>query len=335
MVGCLLFVVFVSDVLFLDVLFDSGWCSVTPIVTCHLITGCTSEFHFCSQPQNPRVICSLQTKARVIYSCLKKQVSTIQSFPANLGEAELRAGQLALARRRGGKVQRSRPGLRQPLRWVHPQAQVHFLAQIHLLDLYKLPFSCPNTNNIPWPLKFAHLQTLRGLRPWVSCPAGTYSEVPPYSGVLFEEMQLTGEKSVVRPTACWFLLAILINTPSLDLGQFVISHSQVEYNIKKEVEEAVVSSVQDWYNFILDKMPIESNRAMRVKNLTNLTNILGQDLREGCNASHDQFQASLNVNYKQLCFRQCLMTWMMVSFRCLQRAFFLTQICTEESFDFS
>jgi len=80
-------------------------------------------------------------------------------------------------------------------------------------------------------------------------------------------------------------------------------NSQVEYNIKKEVEEAVVSSVQDWYNFILDKMPIETNRAMRIKNLTNLASILGQDLREGCNASHDQFQASLDVNYKQLCFR--------------------------------
>ena len=65
-----------------------------------------------------------------------------------------------------------------------------------------------------------------------------------------------------------------------------------------------MSSVQDWYNFILDKMPIESNRAMRIKNLTNLASILGQDLREGCNASHDQFQSSLSVNYKQLCFRQ-------------------------------
>ena len=80
----------------------------------------------------------------------------------------------------------------------------------------------------------------------------------------------------------------------------------------------MVSSVQDWYNFILDKMPIESNRAMRIKNLTNLASILGQDLREGCNASHDQFQSSLSVNYKQLCFRQAnseiLMLVVMVSF---------------------
>ena len=30
------------------------------------------------------------------------------------------------------------------------------------------------------------------------------------------------------------------------------------------------------YNFILDKMPIETNRAMRIKNLTNLASILGQ-----------------------------------------------------------
>ena len=50
-------------------------------------------------------------------------------------------------------------------------------------------------------------------------------------------------------------------------------------------------------------MPIESNRAMRIKNLTNLANILGQDLKEGCSASHEQFLSSLNVNYKQLCFR--------------------------------
>ena len=79
-----------------------------------------------------------------------------------------------------------------------------------------------------------------------------------------------------------------------------------------------MSSVQDWYNFILDKMPIESNRAMRIKNLTNLASILGQDLREGCNASHEQFQSSLSVNYKQLCFRQAnseiLMLVVMVSF---------------------
>ena len=52
-------------------------------------------------------------------------------------------------------------------------------------------------------------------------------------------------------------------------------NNEVDCNIKEQVEEAVVNSVEDWYNFILDKMPIESNRAMRIKNLTNLANILG------------------------------------------------------------
>ena len=81
----------------------------------------------------------------------------------------------------------------------------------------------------------------------------------------------------------------------------------------------MINSVEDWYNFILDKMPIESNRAMRIKNLTNLANILGknqpslrmikqnfiegQDLREGCESSHTQFKESLNINYRQLCYR--------------------------------
>ena len=32
----------------------------------------------------------------------------------------------------------------------------------------------------------------------------------------------------------------------------------------------------------INKLPIESNRAMRIKNPTSLASILGQDLREGC-----------------------------------------------------
>ncbi len=86
-------------------------------------------------------------------------------------------------------------------------------------------------------------------------------------------------------------------------GAFSKSNSEVDCDIKQQVEDAVISSVEDWYNFILDKMPIESNRVMRVKNLTNLANILGQDLREGCHNSHNQFAEFVDVNYRQLCFR--------------------------------
>jgi len=86
-------------------------------------------------------------------------------------------------------------------------------------------------------------------------------------------------------------------------GMLSKCNNEIDCNIKEQVEEAVVNSVEDWYNFILDKMPIESNRAMRIKNLTNLANILGQDLREGCESSHNQFKESLNVNYRQLCYR--------------------------------
>ena len=60
------------------------------------------------------------------------------------------------------------------------------------------------------------------------------------------------------------------------------------------MESAVSNSVEDWYNFIMDKMPYDTNRTMRVKNLTNLANILGQDLREGCEKSHEQFQVIVN-----------------------------------------
>ena len=102
-------------------------------------------------------------------------------------------------------------------------------------------------------------------------------------------------------------------------GTLAKCNNEVDCNIKDQVEEAVINSVEDWYNFILDKMPIESNRAMRIKNLTNLANILGknqsslkmikqdliegQDLREGCESSHTQFKESLNINYRQLCYR--------------------------------
>ena len=59
-------------------------------------------------------------------------------------------------------------------------------------------------------------------------------------------------------------------------GAFIKSNIEFDCDIKQQVEDAVISSVEDWYNFILDKMPIESNRVVRVKNLTNLANILGQ-----------------------------------------------------------
>ena len=49
------------------------------------------------------------------------------------------------------------------------------------------------------------------------------------------------------------------------------------------------------YNYILDKMPIESNRLMRVKNLTNLANILGQDLSQGAAQAHTLFQVVRGV----------------------------------------
>ena len=44
------------------------------------------------------------------------------------------------------------------------------------------------------------------------------------------------------------------------------------------------------YNYILEKMPIEANRLMRIKNLTNLANILGQDLRIGADPQHNLFK---------------------------------------------
>lgn len=84
---------------------------------------------------------------------------------------------------------------------------------------------------------------------------------------------------------------------------FSRTNSEVDCDIKQQVEAAVISSVEDWYNFILDKMPIESNRVMRVKNLTNLANILGQDLREGCERSHNMFKDFVSINYRQLCYR--------------------------------
>jgi len=72
--------------------------------------------------------------------------------------------------------------------------------------------------------------------------------------------------------------------------------------LRVQIEEAVRTSIQDWYNYILDKMPIENNRLMRIKNLTNLANILGQDLIEGSTKSHNLFKESMNLNYKKICF---------------------------------
>jgi len=75
-----------------------------------------------------------------------------------------------------------------------------------------------------------------------------------------------------------------------------------DLDLRSQVEVAISTSLQDWYNYILDKMPIENNRLMRIKNLTNLSNILGQDLKEGSTPAHNIFQDSLGIDYKRICF---------------------------------
>ena len=46
-----------------------------------------------------------------------------------------------------------------------------------------------------------------------------------------------------------------------------------------QVQIALISSLEDWYNVILDKMPLETNRLLKLKNITEMVNFFTNDLK--------------------------------------------------------
>ena len=69
-----------------------------------------------------------------------------------------------------------------------------------------------------------------------------------------------------------------------------------------QVQMATIASLEEWYNFWLDKMPLETNRLMKLKNITELTNCFTDDLKDTCAKLRKIFTDNLGMDYSKLAY---------------------------------
>ena len=65
---------------------------------------------------------------------------------------------------------------------------------------------------------------------------------------------------------------------------------------------ATIASLEEWYNFILDKMPLETNRLLKLKNVTEIIHYFTNDLKEPCAKFHKSFIENLGLDYSKLAY---------------------------------
>ena len=73
-------------------------------------------------------------------------------------------------------------------------------------------------------------------------------------------------------------------------------------NLTMQVQLALVGSLEDWYNFIHDKMPLETNRLLKLKNITEMVHFFTNDLKTTCAQNQPHFQEALALDYSKLAF---------------------------------
>ena len=68
------------------------------------------------------------------------------------------------------------------------------------------------------------------------------------------------------------------------------------------MSDAVEESFEHWYGYIVDSLPIETTRALKIKNAINLVQLLLSDLSQGCAAGQILFKSTLDIDYVKLAF---------------------------------
>mgnify|MGYP001206291557 CR=1 FL=1 len=86
--------------------------------------------------------------------------------------------------------------------------------------------------------------------------------------------------------------------PIMDLHGNAKKHQ----SLPMQVQWATISSLEDWYHFIFDKMPLETNRLLKLKNITEMVNFLNNDLRGTCVNFQKFFHDSLGMDYSRMAF---------------------------------
>ena len=72
-----------------------------------------------------------------------------------------------------------------------------------------------------------------------------------------------------------------------------------QQSLQMQIQWATVGSLEDWYNCLFDKMPLETNRLLKLKNITEMVNFLTNDLRETCGKFQKHFQDCLGLDYSR------------------------------------
>ena len=72
-----------------------------------------------------------------------------------------------------------------------------------------------------------------------------------------------------------------------------------QQSLQMQIQWATVGSLEDWYNYLFDKMPLETNRLLKLKNITEMVNFLTNDLRETCGKFQKHFQDCLGLDYSR------------------------------------
>ena len=65
---------------------------------------------------------------------------------------------------------------------------------------------------------------------------------------------------------------------------------------------ATIASLEEWYNFIIDKMPLETNRMLKLKNVTEIIHFFNNDLTEKCAKIQKHYLENLGMDYSKLAY---------------------------------
>ena len=76
-------------------------------------------------------------------------------------------------------------------------------------------------------------------------------------------------------------------------------------DIVLQVEAALLASVREWFNFVMEKIPrIEDSHHGEMRNLTKITYLLMADIQESKELYQSVFWTHLNVNYMEIAYRE-------------------------------
>ena len=124
-------------------------------------------------------------------------------------------------------------------------------------------------------------------------------------GLVKTEMMSTVEQNIFFFRTL-LLLNKIVETDSSEIGLSLRKTPNMlqplqnpQQSLQMQVQWATIGSLEDWYNYLFDKMPMETNRLLKLKNLTEMVNFLTNDLRETCGKFQKHFHECLGLDYSR------------------------------------